>query len=144
MRGAGCISGCIVIRPIKAVAVPVRGAGCIQYELNKAAEVDVAVPVRGAGCIDVSIRHSARTLVAVPVRGAGCIGKRIQTRISIFVGSSQPVSAVYHTSVQKGKLFCAYQTETTDLFDIRFREPHVSEVENAPEKHRLANFRSLP
>ena len=54
--------------------------------------------------------------VAVPVRGAGCISKRIQTRISIFVGSSQLVSVVYHTSVQKGKLFCAYQTETTDLF----------------------------
>ena len=55
-------------------------------------------------------------IVAVPVRGAGCISKRIQTRISIFVGSSQLVSVVYHTSVQKGKLFCAYQTETTDLF----------------------------
>ena len=54
--------------------------------------------------------------VAVPVRGAGCISKRIQTRISIFAGSSQLVSVVYHASVQKGKLFCAYQTETTDLF----------------------------
>ena len=32
--------------------------------------------------------------VAVPVRGAGCIGKRIQTRISIFGGSSQPVNIV--------------------------------------------------
>ena len=77
----------------------------------------VAVPVRGAGCIDYyKMYMSVEDIVAVPVRGAGCIGKRIQTRISIFVGSSQPVSVVYHTSVQKGKLFCAYQTETTDLF----------------------------
>ena len=36
----------------------------------------------------------SRIGVAVPVRGAGCICKRIQTRISIFVGSSQPVSVV--------------------------------------------------
>ena len=33
-------------------------------------------------------------VVAVPVRGAGCIGKRIQTCISIFGGSSQPVNIV--------------------------------------------------
>ena len=77
----------------------------------------VAVPVRGAGCIRARTVATMTTAeVAVPVRGAGCISKRVQTRISIFVGSSQPVSVVYHTSVQKGKLFCAYQTETTDLF----------------------------
>ena len=76
----------------------------------------VAVPVRGAVCIYPACDRHLLHAVAVPVRGAGCISKRIQTRISIFVGSSQPVSVVYHTSVQKGKLFCAYQTETTDLF----------------------------
>ncbi len=73
--------------------------------------------MRGAGCImDIKLTLKVLSFVAVPVRGAGCISKRIQNRISIFVGSSQPVSVVYHTSVQKGKLFCAYQTETTDLF----------------------------
>ena len=72
--------------------------------------------MRGAGCIRSGCPFTKLDEVAVPVRGAGCISKRIQTRISIFVGSSQPVSVVYHTSVQKGKLFCAYQTETTDLF----------------------------
>ena len=32
--------------------------------------------------------------VAVPARGAGCISKRIQTRISTFVGSIQPAGSV--------------------------------------------------
>ena len=33
-------------------------------------------------------------VVAVPARGAGCISKRIQTRISTFVGSIQPAGSV--------------------------------------------------
>ena len=74
-------------------------------------------PREGCGLHREKMEHEkALKGVAVPVRGAGCISKRVQTRISIFVGSSQLVSVVYHTSVQKGKLFCAYQTETTDLF----------------------------
>ena len=94
-----------------------RGAGCIMdIKLTLKVLSFVAVPVRGAGCIHTGALQRRLTRVAVPVRGAGCISKRIQTRVSIFVGAAQPVSVVYHTSVQKGKLFCAYQTETTDLF----------------------------
>ena len=118
MRGTGCITATQGEKFTLNVAVPVRGAGCIQeYKFLCLNLGDVAVPVRGAGCIFTeSPPYLPLFLVAVPVRGAGCIRKRVQTRISIFVGSSQLVSVVYHTSVQKGKLFCAYQTETTDLF----------------------------
>ena len=74
MRGAGCIKKSIyVLSQGQAVVVPVRGTGCIL--------LIVVVPL-------------SRQLVVVPVRGTGCICKRIQTRISIFVGSSQPVSVV--------------------------------------------------
>ena len=77
------------------VAVPVRGTGCILKKLKVHTEdTAVAVPVRGAGCIALHVVVRVHRLVAVPVRGAGCICKRIQTRISIFVGSSQPVSVV--------------------------------------------------
>ena len=77
------------------VAVPVRGAGCIICdECDAVFEEPVAVPVRGAGCIGWLGTADPGHGVAVPVRGTGCICKRIQTRISIFVGSSQPVSVV--------------------------------------------------
>ena len=122
------------------VAVPVRGAGCISILLRMIWWLLCYCPREGCGLHLLTFGqwgylrmsccpregcglHLSRgaglvpaPLVAVPVRGAGCISKRVQTRISIFVGSSQPVSVVYHTSVQKGKLFCAYQTETADLF----------------------------
>ena len=49
----------------------------------------VIVPVRGAGCIIRLFLLSRKTAVAVPVRGAGCIGKRVQTRMGIFVDLAQ-------------------------------------------------------
>lgn len=45
---------------------------------------------------------------------------------------------------RKASCFVRTKQKRRIFFDIRFREPHVFEVENAPEEHRLANFRSLP
>ena len=121
VRGAGCIPHGkqeLQGQELHHFSVPVRGAGCIGVVRKKNNFITLLPSPRGVrvassedcccyrrfwlpsprGVRVASIRAAQRSLavrsVAVPARGAGCISKRIQTRISTFVGSIQPAGSV--------------------------------------------------